>query len=226
MITIAIDGPSGSGKSTISKIIAKKMGFINVDTGALYRTIAYFFLENKINYKEKSEVLKNLNNISVSLKNENFSQTIFLNGVDVTQKIRTNEISMVSSEISVIPEVRQFLLKLQRDIAKENNVVIDGRDIGTVVLPNADVKIFLTADPKVRAKRRYNQLISKGQSTTFDEILELINKRDYNDIHRKISPLKKANDAILVDNSNLNQQDTVYKLIEIIKKKGIKIDTK
>ena len=226
MITIAIDGPSGSGKSTISKIIAKKMGFINVDTGALYRTIAYFFLENKINYKEKSEVLKNLNNISVSLKNENFSQTIFLNGVDVTQKIRTNEISMVSSEISVIPEVRQFLLKLQRDIAKENNVVIDGRDIGTVVLPNADVKIFLTADPKVRAKRRYNQLISKGQSTTFDEILELINKRDYNDIHRKISPLKKADDAILVDNSNLNQQDTVYKLIEIIKKKGIKIDTK
>ena len=226
MITIAIDGPSGSGKSTISKIIAKKIGFINVDTGALYRTIAYFFLENKINYKEKSEVLKNLNNISVSLKNENFSQTIFLNGVDVTQKIRTNEISMVSSEISVIPEVRQFLLKLQRDIAKENNVVIDGRDIGTVVLPNADVKIFLTADLKVRAKRRYNQLISKGQSTTFDEILELINKRDYNDIHRKISPLKKANDAILVDNSNLNQQDTVYKLIEIIKKKGIKIDTK
>ena len=226
MITIAIDGPSGSGKSTISKIIAKKIGFINVDTGALYRTIAYFFLENKINYKEKSEVLKNLNNISVSLKNENFSQTIFLNGVDVTQKIRTNEISMVSSEISVIPEVRQFLLKLQRDIAKENNVVIDGRDIGTVVLPNADVKIFLTADPKVRAKRRYNQLISKGQSTTFDEILELINKRDYNDIHRKISPLKKANDAILVNNSNLNQQDTVYKLIEIIKKKGIKIDTK
>lgn len=226
MITIAIDGPSGSGKSTISKIIAKKMGFINVDTGALYRTIAYFFLENKINYREKSEVLKSLNNISVSLKNENFSQTIFLNGVDVTQKIRTNEISMLSSEISVIPEVRQFLLKLQRDIAKENNVVIDGRDIGTVVLPNADVKIFLTADPKVRAKRRYNQLISKGQSTTFDEILELINKRDYNDIHRKISPLKKANDAILVDNSNLNQQDTVYKLIEIIKKKGIKIDTK
>lgn len=226
MITIAIDGPSGSGKSTISKIIAKKIGFINVDTGALYRTIAYFFLENKINYKEKSEVLKNLNNISVSLKNENFSQTIFLNGVDVTQKIRTNEISMLSSEISVIPEVRQFLLKLQRDIAKENNVVIDGRDIGTVVIPNADVKIFLTADPKVRAKRRYNQLISKGQSTTFDEILELINKRDYNDIHRKISPLKKANDAILVDNSNLNQQDTVYKLIEIIKKKGIKIDTK
>ena len=226
MITIAIDGPSGSGKSTISKIIAKKIGFINVDTGALYRTIAYFFLENKINYKEKSEVLKNLNNISVSLKNENFSQTIFLNGVDVTQKIRTNEISMVSSEISVIPEVRQFLLKLQRDIAKENNVVIDGRDIGTVVLPNADVKIFLTAGPKVRAKRRYNQLISKGQSTTFDEILELINKRDYNDIHRKISPLKKADDAILVDNSNLNQQDTVYKLIEIIKKKGIKIDTK
>ena len=226
MITIAIDGPSGSGKSTISKIIAKKMGFINVDTGALYRTIAYFFLENKINYKEKSEVLKNLNNISVSLKNENFSQTIFLNGVDVTQKIRTNEISMVSSEISVIPEVRQFLLKLQRDIAKENNVVIDGRDIGTVVLPNADVKIFLTADPKVRAKRRYNQLISKGQSTTFDEILELINKRDYNDIHRKISPLKKANDAILVDNSNLNQKNTVDKLMEIIEKKGIKIDAK
>ena len=226
MITIAIDGPSGSGKSTISKIIAKKIGFINVDTGALYRTIAYFFLENKINYKEKSEVLKNLNNISVSLKNENFSQTIFLNGVDVTQKIRTNEISMLSSEISVIPEVRQFLLKLQRDIAEKNNIVIDGRDIGTVVLPNADVKIFLTADLKVRAKRRYNQLISKGQSTTFDEILELINKRDYNDIHRKISPLKKANDAILVDNSNLNQQDTVYKLIEIIKKKGIKIDTK
>lgn len=226
MITIAIDGPSGSGKSTISKIIAKKMGFINVDTGALYRTIAYFFLENKINYKEKSEVLKNLNNISVSLKNENFSQTIFLNGVDVTQKIRTNEISMVSSEISVIPEVRQFLLKLQRDIAKENNVVIDGRDIGTVVLPNADVKIFLTADPKVRAKRRYNQLISKGQSTTFDEILELINKRDYNDIHRKISPLKKADDAILVDNSNLNQKNTVDKLMEIIEKKGIKIDAK
>ena len=226
MITIAIDGPSGSGKSTISKIIAKKIGFINVDTGALYRTIAYFFLENKINYKEKSEVLKNLNNISVSLKNENFSQTIFLNGVDVTQKIRTNEISMLSSEISIIPEVRQFLLKLQRDIAKENNVVIDGRDIGTVVLPNADVKIFLTADPKVRAKRRYNQLISKGQSTTFDEILELINKRDYNDIHRKISPLKKANDAILVDNSNLNQKNTVDKLMEIIEKKGIKIDAK
>lgn len=226
MITIAIDGPSGSGKSTISKIIAKKIEFINVDTGALYRTIAYFFLENKINYKEKSEVLKNLNNISVSLKNENFSQTIFLNGVDVTQKIRTNEISMVSSEISVIPEVRQFLLKLQRDIAKENNVVIDGRDIGTVVLPNADVKIFLTADPKVRAKRRYNQLISKGQSTTFDEILELINKRDYNDMHRKISPLKKADDAILVDNSNLNQKNTVDKLMEIIEKKGIKIDAK
>ncbi len=219
MVSIAIDGPSGSGKSTISRCLARELNFLNIDTGALYRAIAYFFLTNKIDYTDESNVKKYLDKININIKNKNYNQIILLNNEDITNKIRSNDISMVSSYISAMPPVRNYLLELQRNLAKNNNVIMDGRDIGTVVLPNADIKFFLTASPKVRAKRRYTQLSRKNENISYKEILNTLNKRDFNDSNRETAPLKPAFDAMIFDNSEQTLHNTISMLLKTIKER-------
>lgn len=225
MISIAIDGPSGSGKSSISKCLAKKLGFVHVDTGALYRTIAYYLCKNNVDYSNSEKVCENLKDIDIKVKFSNNNQNVFLNGVNVTDKIRSADISIASSRISSMPLVRKFLLDLQKDIAKENNVIMDGRDIATVVLPNSEVKIFLTASPEVRAKRRYNQMVADDPKINFSDVLKNINERDFNDTHREISPLKISDDAVVFDNSDLTFDQTVNSILKIIKER-INFETK
>ena len=222
MISIAIDGPSGSGKSTISKLLAKKLDFLTLDTGALYRAVAYYFLKNDIDYKSKDKIIKNLKNINISVPHEKSGQLIYLNGEDVTNFIRTPEISSAASDVSAVPEVREFLINIQRDFAKNHNVVMDGRDIGTVILPNADVKFFLTASPKARAHRRYNQLLQKNpnEKINLEEILNSMKNRDFNDSNRKTSPLKPDKDAIIIDNSSLSLDETVEIFLNAIKERA------
>ncbi len=219
MISVAIDGPSGSGKSTISKCLAKKLGFVSLDTGALYRTIAYFLKNNKINYQDENLVEQKLKNINIDLRYLNSNQRVFLDGKDVTNSIRSEDISMISSCISAMPCVRSYLLDFQRNMAKKYNIIMDGRDIGTVILPNATVKIFLTASPEVRAKRRYSELSESGQNVNYKEVLSDVLKRDFNDKNRKISPLKQADDAILFDSSEYSFEQTVEELFKIIKER-------
>ena len=221
MISVAIDGPSGSGKSTISKLLAKKLGFLTLDTGALYRAVAYYFLKNNIDYNVADNVIKNLKNINISVRHEKNRQLVFLNGQDITNFIRTPEISSAASDISAIPEVREFLINIQRNFAKSHNVVMDGRDIGTVILPNADVKFFLTASPKARAHRRYNQLLKKNpnQKIKLNDILNSMNTRDFNDSNRKTSPLVPDKDAIIIDNSSLSLNETVDIFLNAIKER-------
>lgn len=214
MISIAIDGPSGSGKSTISKEVAQKLGFLHIDTGALYRAIAYFVFENKISLVNVPEIL---NKINIDLKFQDGKQLVFLNGKDVSEKIRTPEISSLSSQVSKIKKVREFLLETQRNLSKENNVIMDGRDIGTTILPDANIKIFLTASSETRARRRYLQLLESGIDCDYSDILKKVIERDNQDINREISPLKKADDAILLDTSNLTFSESINKIIEIIK---------
>ena len=225
MISIAIDGPSGSGKSSVSKCLAKKLGFVHVDTGALYRTIAYHLCKNNVDCSSSEKVCENLKDIDIKLKFIDNNQNVFLNGVNVTDKIRSAEISMISSRVSSMHSVRKFLLDLQRNIAKENNVIMDGRDIGTVVLPNSEIKIFLTSSPEVRAKRRYNQLVANDTEINFYDVLKSINERDFNDTHREISPLKISDNAVVFDNSDLTFDQTVNSILKIIKER-INFETK
>lgn len=216
MINVAIDGPAGAGKSTIAKAAAKQLNYIYVDTGALYRTIAYNAVMNNV-IDDTNGIIAMLDNTKVELKYIDGVQAVFLNGEDVSSFIRTPEISMGASKVSAIPEVRAFLLSLQQEIAKENNVIMDGRDIATVVLPNADVKIFLFASPECRAERRYKELVEKGANVTYDEVLEDVNKRDYQDSHREIAPLKPSEDSIMLDTSNLNLDESIELVIKTIK---------
>lgn len=216
MKAIAIDGPAGAGKSSIAKAVSKKLNFIYVDTGALYRSIGYYTATKGADTKNPSEVVPYLNEIKVELKFVNGAQRVFLNGEDVSEKIRTPEMSMHASNVSAIKEVREFLFDLQRNIAKENNIIMDGRDIGTVVLPNADVKIFLTASAKDRADRRYKEHIERGEAVDYDKLLNEIIERDYNDSHREIAPLKQADDAILVDTSGNTLEESIELLTNII----------
>lgn len=215
-INIAIDGPAGAGKSTIAKKVSAEMGYIYVDTGALYRTIALYITENNIS---DEDIEKSLENAEVSLKFINGVQRVYLGDRDVSDLIRTPEISMSASRTSAIPAVRKHLFGLQQKIAKENNVIMDGRDIGTVVLPNADVKIFLTASAEERAKRRFKELSEKPNCPEYQEILDDIIKRDYQDMNRETAPLKQAEDAVLVDSTNLTLEQAVEKIIEIVRKK-------
>lgn len=216
-INIAIDGPAGAGKSSTAKLVAKKLGYIYVDTGALYRTVGLYSIRKGIDTKNAEKVVATLSDIKVEIKFVDGSQHVFLNGEDVSEAIRTPEASMGASNVSAIPKVREFLFDLQRSIAAENNCIMDGRDIGTVVLPNADVKIFLTASAEERAKRRYKEMLEKGEKIDYNEILEDINKRDYQDSHREIAPLKQAEDAIFVDNGNYDLEGGAEYLLEIIR---------
>ncbi len=217
IINVAIDGPAGAGKSTVSRAAAKAVGYIYVDTGALYRAVGVNALRKGIDTKDKPAVAATLADISVDLVFENGEQKVLLNGEDVSVEIRTPPASMAASDVSAVPEVRAFLFDLQRDIAKRNNCVMDGRDIGTVVLPDAQVKIFLTASPEERAMRRYKELIEKGSKVEYKEVLEDLVQRDYNDSHREIAPLKPAEDGVILDTTGLNLEESINEIIRIIK---------
>ncbi len=214
MKAVAIDGPAGAGKSTIARKVAGKMGYIYVDTGALYRAIGFYVRSKGVDVTDETAIMGLLVGTSIELRFVDTEQRVFLNGQDITGKIRTEAVSMAASSVSALPSVRSFLLELQRGIAHENNVVMDGRDIGTVVLPEADVKIFLTASPEERAKRRYEELINKGVSADYDAVLADLVKRDYDDSHREIAPLKPADSAIMVDTTG----NTLEKSVELITK--------
>lgn len=219
LISVAIDGPVGAGKSTIARAAAERLNFIYCDTGALYRAVGLFCHRNGVDMHDPSEIAMSLSDIKLEIRLVDGVQRIFLNDGDVSEEIRLPEMSMAASAVSAVPEVRAALLCLQRDIAETNNVIMDGRDIGTVVLPNADVKIFLTADPEVRAKRRYDELMAKGSGVTFEEVLSDLNKRDYNDSHRAAAPLKQAADAVLADTSELDFGQSVDLVCGIIKER-------
>jgi len=219
MIRIAIDGPGGAGKSSVAKIVASKLGLIYVDTGALYRTIGLFMLKNDVSPTDTQAVVSNLGKFTLELKFTDGRQVILLNGHDVGDTIRTPEISMAASAVSAIKEVRDFLLNTQRNIAKENSVIMDGRDIGTVILPNAEVKVFLTASPEARAARRYEELKAKGLTTTYEQVYTEMAERDKNDSTRDIAPCVPAHDAEYLDNSELTLEQTASAIIDIIERK-------
>lgn len=219
-IAIAIDGPAGAGKSSLSKEVAKELSFIYVDTGALYRTIGLAASRKGLKKEDKAEIISMLNDIDVKLSfNDEGTQIVLLNGEDVSSYIRTPEASMFASAVSAIPEVRAFLLDLQRNMAKSDNVIMDGRDIGTVVLPDAKIKIFLTASPEKRAMRRHKENIEKGIDSTYEEVLKDVNQRDYQDSHRKIAPLKPAEDSVLVDTSDYDFEGSKELLLKVIKER-------
>ena len=217
---IAIDGPAGAGKSTMAKTLAKELGFYYVDTGAIYRTVAYFLDLLGVSPKDVDGVERYIDELTIAIEyDEEGKQHMIMNGMDVTDDIRTQDISQKASLVSAHAVVRDVLLDMQRDVAKAHNVIMDGRDIGTVVLPKADVKIFLTADPEVRAKRRYDELIAKGQKANLDVILKEIKQRDYQDTHREVAPLKMARDSVKLDTSNLDIDQVVAEIRAIAGKK-------
>lgn len=225
-INIAIDGPGGAGKSTISKAVAKKLGIIYVDTGALYRTVGYFARENglSVNDVRDSELITPLlDKISIEIKYVDGTQHVILNGEDLGDKIRQPDISMYASAVSSVPNVRAFLLEAQKDLARKNSVIMDGRDIGTVILPDADVKIFLTASSEARATRRYNELVAKGQNVRYEDVLREMNERDHADSTRDAAPLKAADDAIYFDNSDYDFDGSVEHILKLIEDRtGVK----
>ena len=217
MINIAIDGPAGAGKSSVAKAVAKELGFIYVDTGALYRAVGVNALKNNIKTDDKEAVIAMLPDTKVELRYIDGVQRVILNDEDVSETIRMPEASMAASNVSAIPEVRAFLLNLQHDMAEKNNVIMDGRDIGTVILPDAQYKFFLTATAEVRADRRFKELKEKGIDVDYNALLEEIIQRDYNDSHRATAPLKQADDAIFVDSSNMNLEESINHILSFIK---------
>lgn len=217
MINIAIDGPAGAGKSTIARSLASALGYIYVDTGALYRAVGVNAMRKGADTKNAEQVGATLSDADVSLRFVDGEQRVFLGEEDVSLAIRTPEASMAASNVSAIPSVREFLFDLQRNIAANNDCIMDGRDIGTVVLPNAQVKIFLTASAEVRAKRRYDELLAKGMQADYNQVLEEMIQRDYQDSHRAIAPLKQADDAVLVDTSDMNLEQVLETLNKIVK---------
>ena len=218
--SIAIDGPAGAGKSTIAKALAKELGFCYVDTGAIYRTVAYFLDLLGVSPKDADGVERYLDELTIGIEyDEEGKQHMIMNGMDVSGEIRTQDISQKASLVSAYPIVREMLLDMQRDVAKKNNVIMDGRDIGTVVLPKADVKIFLTASVEVRAKRRYDELIEKGQKAVLSQIQKEIEQRDYQDTHRPIAPLKMARDSVKLDTSDLDIAGVLAEMKRIIGEK-------
>lgn len=219
MIAIALDGPSGAGKSTLAKEISKRLGIVYLDTGALYRTVGLFTKMNRKDPKNEEEVKEILPNLDIDVKICDGVQKVYLNGQDVGDSIRTPEMSMYASAVSALPAVREFLLETQRDFARRSSVIMDGRDIGTVILPSADVKIFLTASDEVRAKRRLAELTEKGITTTLKDVLDDMRTRDRNDSTRKTAPAVAAKDAVILDNSDLDFDMTVQAALKIIEEK-------
>ena len=218
--SIAIDGPAGAGKSTMAKALAKELGYYYVDTGAIYRTVAYFMDLLGISPKDVDGVERYIDELTVEIEyDEEGKQHMLMNGMDVTDEIRTQDISQKASLVSAHAVVREVLLDMQRDVARKHNVIIDGRDIGTVVLPKADVKIFLTASPEVRAKRRTEELLSKGQKANYDTVLKEIIQRDYQDTHRPIAPLKMCRDSIKLDTSGMSIEEVIAEMRRIVKEK-------
>ena len=217
MISVAIDGPAGAGKSTLSRKLAQTLGFIYVDTGALYRTVGLKFSNAGADTTLDCDIDAILADTAVDIRFVNGEQRVFLDGNDVSDDIRTPTASMMASAVSARPQVRAFLLEMQRKLARENNVVMDGRDIGTVVLPNAEVKIYLTASAEARANRRYKELLEKGTAVTYKEVYDDMVQRDYNDMNREIAPLKQADDAILADTSDCNLEESLALLLKIVK---------
>ena len=219
-ISIAIDGPSGAGKSTLARAIAAELGCLYVDTGAIYRTIGYYALTHGIDPKDGAAVTKSLPDIQVELTyGEDGLQHMLLNGQDVTKEIRLPELSLCASAVSAHPEVRTFLLDMQRQLARTNSVIMDGRDIGTVVLPEADVKVYLTASAQARARRRCAELEQRGTPEPFEKVLGEIEERDWNDTHRDVAPLRQAEDAVLLDTTELSFQESKTALLHIIRKR-------
>ena len=218
-INIAIDGPAGAGKSTIAKSASKALGFIYVDTGALYRAVGVNALRLGITPSDAEAVESSLKDVNVELRFIDGQQRVFLNGEDVSEEIRTPAASMAASDVSAIPAVRAFLFDLQRDIASKNNCLMDGRDIGTEVLPDAQIKIFLTASVEARAQRRYKELTEKGMTVDYKDVLEEMAQRDYNDSHREIAPLKPAEDSVIIDTTELDLQQSIDAVLSLIKKK-------
>ena len=214
--SVAIDGPAGAGKSTIAKLISREMGYIYVDTGAMYRAMAVYFSKNKVNPEDESAINEAVKNVDIKIEYQNGEQQVILNGENVTGLLRTEETGNMASKTSKYKEVRSKLVKLQRELAKTTDVVMDGRDIGTTVLPDAFVKIYLTASSDARAKRRYDELVAKGEQCDLSAIKEDIEKRDYQDMHREISPLKQAEDAVLLDTSDMNIEQVVAAMRDII----------
>ena len=218
--SIAIDGPAGAGKSTMARALAKELGYRYVDTGAIYRTVAYFLDLLGISPKDSDGVERYIDELTIQIQyDDDGKQHMIMNGMDVSDDIRTQDISQKASLVSAHPLVREVLLDMQRQVARENNVIMDGRDIGTVVLPKADVKIFLTASAEVRAKRRYDELIAKGQKAELPQILKEIQQRDYQDTHRPIAPLKQAKDAVKLDTSELSIEQVIMEMKRIVGEK-------
>lgn len=214
---VAIDGPAGAGKSTIAKLVAKEKGYIYVDTGAMYRGLAIHFLNQGLKADETKEIIAACESAEVSIGYEDGAQQVYLNGENITARLRTEEVGNMASKTSAIPEVRAKLLELQRNLAAKEDVIMDGRDIGTNILPNADVKIYLTASVATRAQRRYDELKEKGMECNYDEIAKDIEERDYRDMNRDIAPLKQAEDAHLVDSSNMTIEEVVAKIVSYCK---------
>ncbi len=220
-ISIAIDGPSGAGKSTLAKSLAARLGYLYVDTGAIYRTIGYYAFSNGIDPKDENTVVASLPEIRVEMTyGDDGLQHMLLNGADVTKEIRLPEISMYASAVSAHPAVRAFLLEMQRQLARTNNVIMDGRDIGTVVLPDAKVKVYLTASSEERARRRCLELEQRGTPEPFEKVLKEIEERDWNDSHRAVAPLRQAEDAVLLDTTELNFEQSEEALLKIIEEKA------
>lgn len=219
MIQIAIDGPSGAGKSSVAKAIAARLGIVYVDTGALYRTVGYYVRSQGVTREDVDGIVNCLPNIKIEVRYENGAQHVYLNGEDLGDRIREPEISMYASAVSAVPAVRSFLLDTQRDIAAKNSVIMDGRDIGTVILPNADVKIFMTASDEARAKRRTLELQAKGMDVKFDDVLREMRERDHNDSTREIAPAVAAKDATVLDNSGMTVEESADAVIALVKQK-------
>lgn len=217
---IAIDGPAGAGKSTIAKAVSKKLNSIYADTGAMYRSIALFMIRNNVSKEDTASIAAKCKDADVTINYEGGVQNVILNGENVNGLIRTEEVGNMASVVSAVPEVRAHLLQLQRNLAASTDVVMDGRDIGTTVLPDANLKVYLTASSKVRAKRRYDELTAKGESCDIDVIEKDIIDRDHRDMTREISPLKQADDAVLVDSSDMTIEEVENKIIELAKAAG------
>ncbi|MCM1187847.1 MAG: (d)CMP kinase [bacterium] len=215
---IAIDGPAGAGKSTIAKAVAKRMNLIYVDTGAMYRALALFVLRQGIRPQDREKVIEACGEADVTIRYEDGAQVVFLNGENVNPYLRSEEVGSATSVISVIPEVREKLMELQRRLAQESDCIMDGRDIGTCVLPHAQTKIYLTADSRVRAKRRYDELTAKGEECDPEKILKDIEERDYRDMHREVSPLRRAEDAIQVDTSELTAEQVTERILALCRR--------